>query len=127
MLQAGKNAKSQNLSLIFEDAAAEFEACLKSAQRLGPVSPITGCAICVETARRILSPEDFYFYCSTIDKLVKNCANRLPWYLWIKAMLQAKLRRNNKPIIGDIDAYLTSVIRELGHSQGLCSNAGGLD
>jgi hypothetical protein len=113
LLQASNNSKNQGLSLIFQDAVEEFAACWESAQSIGPVSPITSCAISIETARNILNSQDFYIYCCTMNKLTKMYSSLLPWYIWTRALLYSMIRKSKKSIVNDIDDYLASVIGEL--------------
>jgi hypothetical protein len=100
--------------LIFQDAVEEFAACLESARSIGPVSPITSCAISIEAARKILEPQDFYSYCCTMRNLIKMYCNHLTWYTWIREKLYSTIRKKKISIIDDIDGYLAGVICELG-------------
>ena len=113
LLQASKDSDQQNLSMIFEDAAVEFEACLESVRRLGRVEPITSCAISIETARRLLDTEEFRTYCCTMNELLKTYANHSPRRQWAKGLPGSRSRKNEESIIRQFEDYVASVMGEL--------------
>ncbi len=119
LLKASSKTSRQTLSMIFEDAAREFEASLESMRNIGRIEPITSCAISIETARRLLDREAFHSYCSAMHDLLKTYADHSPRRPWFETLLGSRPQKNRESIIRQFDEYLAGVIDELGDEEPL--------